>query len=280
MPLEITIVNLNCLSNASIIINNQALRVPSDKILARVNFGLAAGNRRDITFSLRFTSSFIPLNRTSTKLNYYDHFLLQEKVIYHQTMTPSWLDLHASYNNGNPSQTKEYLTFGRVGSDYYAALLKVPMIAAGFLENSAPLTVKIVASHDIATNGNTKIYYGVSDGINFVGFSAVNHGNFGSSHPCIGAHGYSGVPRLKQFISIYGPRGLSDSFFPGQVVLTLKLDERWGSCYTAHDGGFVQTTAYRNRLMPNKGLTLEVYKLNPYDTARIKFIEVTVLEDN
>lgn len=204
----------------------------------------------------------------------------KEKVIYHQTMTPSWLEAHASYINGNPSQTKEHLTFTQFNSDsQYAALLKVPMVPAGVLQNSAPLTVKIVASHDVATNGNNKIQYGVSDGITFVGFSAVNHGNFGSYHPCVGAHGFSGVP-LKPIPSGYIPRELSDSFFPGQVVLTLKLDERWGSCYTAHDGGFVQTTAYFNRLMLNKGLTLEVYKVSPGSTVGIKFIEVTILEDN
>lgn len=203
----------------------------------------------------------------------------KDKVIYHQTMTPSWLEAHASYINGNPSQTKEHLAFGRVDSGLYAALLKVPMIPAGVLQNSAPLTVKIVASHDVATNGNNEIEYGVSDGINFVGFYAVNYGNFGHYHPCVGSHGYSGVP-LKPIPSGYANRVISDSFYPGQAVLTLKLDERWGSCYTTHDGGFVQTTTYYPRLMLNKGLTLEVYKVNPGPTVGIKFIEVTILEDN
>jgi len=192
-------------------------------------------------------------------------------------MTPSWLEAHASYINGNPSLTKEQLTFTRYDSaDYYGALLKVPMIPAGVLQYSAPLTVKIVVSHDIGSN---KVYYGVSDGISFVGFSAVNHGNFGSSHPCVGAHGYSGVPRLKQFVTGYSVREVSDSFYPGQAVLTLKLDERWGSCYTAHDGGFVQTTSYLKRLMPDNGLILEVYKYNS-GRVGIKFIEVTILHDN
>ena len=149
------------------------------------------------------------------------------------------------------------------------------MIPAGVLQYSAPLTVKIVVSHDI---GRNEVFYGVSDGINFVGFSAVNYGNFGSSHPCVGAHGYSGVP-LKQFVTGYSPREISDSFYPGHAVLTLKLDERWGSCFTAHDGGFVHTSSYHKRLMPDNGLILEVYKLTS-ERVGIKFIEVTILHDN
>ena len=61
--------------------------------------------------------------------------------------------------------------------------------------------------------------------------------------------------------------------------MTLKLDERWGSCYTAHDGGWVQTASYDTRLMLNKGLTLEVYSFNKGARVGIKFIEVTILQE-
>ena len=61
----------------------------------------------------------------------------------------------------------------------------------------------------------------------------------------------------------------SDSFYPGQFVFTLKLDERWGSCYTAHDGGFGRTADYNNQLMRSKGVTLEVHKANRVETVGI-----------
>ena len=70
-----------------------------------------------------------------------------------------------------------------------------------------------------------------------------------------------------------------DSFYPGQFVFTLKLDERWGSCYTAHDGGFVRTAAYNNRLMLSKGLTLEVYKSNAVERVGIRYIKVAIKQD-
>ena len=75
------------------------------------------------------------------------------------------------------------------------------------------------------------------------------------------------------------PPRTSDSFYPGQFVFTLKLDERWGSCYTAHDGGFVKTAGYNNRLMLSKGLTLEVYKNSSVERVGIRYIKVAIKQD-
>ena len=65
--------------------------------------------------------------------------------------------------------------------------------------------------------------------------------------------GANDVLKLEGMRVIHGPitPKPSDSFYPGQFVFTLKLDERWGSCYTAHDGGFVKTVGYNKRLMLN-----------------------------
>ena len=71
----------------------------------------------------------------------------------------------------------------------------------------------------------------------------------------------------------------SDSFYPGQFVFTLKLDERWGSCYLAHDGGFVRTAGYNNRLMFSKGLSLEVYKSDKEEKVGIKYVKVAIKRD-
>ena len=191
-------------------------------------------------------------------------------------MTPSWLEAHASYIDSSHSKTKEQLTFN-ANSVENSALLKVPMIPAGVLHYSAPLTVKIVVSHDVSigTNDDSDIVYGVSDGIRFVGFAMYDQG---SSAPCYVIEGSSGTI----FTDAKYPSNsqtTSDSFYPGQFVFTLKLDERWGSCYTAHDGGFMRTAAYNNRLMFSKGLTLEVYKSDKGENVRIKYIKVAINRD-
>ena len=206
-------------------------------------------------------------------------FILQARVIYHQTMTPTWLEAHASYIDTSRTVTAQQLTLN-AGSVTNAALLKVPMIPAGFLKPNTPLTVEIIVAHDINIGKvyDSDIRYGISDGTNFIGFETCDRGNYGSNAPCYKLEGSSG-PQLSSLI--HGPvtPKPSDSFYPGQFVFTLKLDERWGSCYTAHDGGFVKTVGYNKRLMLNKGLILETYKSGRGERVGIKFIKVTIIQD-
>ena len=208
---------------------------------------------------------------------HFKDFILQNKVIYHQIMTPSWMTAHASYIDSHHSKTTEQLTFNAGPTDH-AALLKVPTIPGGVLKHAVPLTVKIVVSNDVSirTTHDSDIAYGVSDGINFVGFVMTDKGNYGNNAPCYRCDGISGTSLIGRRASGRSPKP-SDSFYLGRVLITLKLDEHWGSCYTAHDGGFTKTAVYNNRLMPIKGITLEVYKQGKHEKVGIKFIEVTTI---
>ena len=194
-------------------------------------------------------------------------------------MTPSWLEAHASYIDRYRSSTTEQLTFN-AGSLDYAVLLKVPIIPADILEDSSLVTLKIVASldDDIGKKEDSDPIFGVSDGVSFVGFEAVDNATYSLGYaPCYGLEGDSGSSLTdEREISKFFPTP-NDSFYPGQFVITLKLNERWGSCYTAHDGGFVKTADYNKRLQLSKGLTLEVYRDQKDERVGIKFIEVTVM---
>ena len=206
-------------------------------------------------------------------------YILQSKVIYHKTMTPLWLEAHASYIDTSRTATAQQLTFN-AGSVTNPALLRVPMIPAGFLKPNTPLTVEIIAAHDVNIGKvhDSDIRYGISDGTNFIGFETCDKGNYGSNAPCYKLEGSSGTQLSSLMHGPVTPKP-SDSFYPGQFVFTLKLDERWGSCYTAHDGGFVKTVGYNKRLMLNKGLILETYKSGRGERVGIKFIKVTIIQD-
>ena len=196
-------------------------------------------------------------------------------------MTPSWLEAHASYIDSSRTITAAQLTFN-AGSVNDAALLKVPMIPAGVIRDSIPLTVDITVAHDVSIGQGTDsdIRYGVSDGTRFIGFHTADKLNYGHGgvSPCFGLEAKSGSTLSSMRYESYTPKP-SDSFYPGQFVFTLKLDERWGSCYTAHDGGFVRTAAYKNRLTFSKGLTLEVYKGNAGERVGIRYIKVAIKQD-
>ena len=194
-------------------------------------------------------------------------------------MTPSWLEAHASYIDSSRTLTPNQLTFN-AGSVDQAALLKVPLIPAGACKDSTPLTVEIIVAHDVSIGHgpDSDIRYGISDGTRFVGFETNDKGNYGTNSPCYGFEGVSGSTISSRRNELVTPKP-SDSFYPGQFVFTLKLDERWGSCYIAHDRGFVRTAGYNNRLMFSKGLTLEVYKSDKVENVGIRYIKVAIKQD-
>ena len=194
-------------------------------------------------------------------------------------MTPSWLEAHASYLDSSRTATAEQLTFN-ASSVAQAVLLKVPMIPAGAVRSSTPLTLEITVANDvtIGQRADSDIRYGVSDGTRFIGFQTQDKAQYYTQSPCFGVDGVPGSTLTSvQYISTAPKHGIS--LYPGQFVFTLKLDERWGSCYTAHDGGFVRTAGYNNRLMLSKGLTFEVYKEDAKDRVGIKYIKVVIVQD-
>lgn len=204
----------------------------------------------------------------------------QGDIIYHQTMTPFWLEAHASYLDSSHTTSNEQITFN-AGSVNHAALIKVPMIPPGVLRPSTPLTVLITVANDVSIGRSEESdnRYGVSDGTNFIGFHIPDKASYINRPPCYGVEGPSGSSLLQlKYINRASPKA-SDSFYPGQFVITLKMDERWGSCYTVHDGGYTNSAVFSSRLVLSKGLTLEVYKDAPIERVGIKFLKVTIVED-
>ena len=160
-----------------------------------------------------------------------------------------------------------------------AALLKVPLVGAGVLEDGAVLTVEMTVANDVSIGQvqDSDIKYGVSDGTSFIGFETVDRSNYYGWSPCFGAEGKSGetlteIPRLDRFSSLIA----SEKFYPDQFLITLKLDQSWGSCFTPHDGGFNKTAEYTKQLLLSHGLTLEVYKSHGKELVGIKYINITV----
>ena len=195
-------------------------------------------------------------------------------------MTPMWLEAHASYINSNRSTTADQITFN-AGSIANAAILKVPLVTSGVLEDGIPLSIEIAVANDVSIGqtSDSDIRYGVSDGTNFIGFETPDKGNYGTNYPCYGIEGMSGE-------TLTDPTGLDKRLptpnphpstrYPNQFVFTLKLDRPWASCSTAHGEGFIKTAKYSKRLVLSKGLTLEVYKSSKVERVGIKFIDVTI----
>ena len=148
------------------------------------------------------------------------------------------------------------------------------------LKPSAALTVEITVAVDsiIGRYNDSDITWGISDGTTVVGFQTPDKGNYIDHAPCYGASGISGT-QLGRFKHAPMTPKPADALYPGRFVITLKLDQRWGSCYTANDGGFTRETGYDNRLKLDEGLSLEVYKEQDREMVGIKYIKVSIIED-
>ena len=130
----------------------------------------------------------------------YLRIFFKGKVIYHQTMTPTWLEAHASYIDSSRKATPQQLTFN-AGAKEHAALLKVPMIPSGVLKAGKPLTVEITVANDVSIGGkpiDSDIRYVVSDGTRFVGFETSDKDNYKTNAACYGIEGVSGASASSQ----------------------------------------------------------------------------------
>ena len=195
-------------------------------------------------------------------------------------MSPSWLETNAANISSNRSTTANQITF-HAGSIDYQLLLGVPLVAAGVLSDATPLTVEITVANDasIGQESDSDPNYGVSDGTNFIGFETLDQGKYFEWAPCVGTQAnsgesYSSLRYFNQTTSLI-PR---DSHYPDQFVFTIKLDRPWGSCFTAHGGGYTNSVGYSKQLMLSRGLTLEVYKGTKDERLGIKFIKVTIMK--
>jgi len=192
-------------------------------------------------------------------------------------MTPLWLETHASFIDAHHNTSADHITFN-AGLTKDAAILKVPLVEAGVLLDATPLTVKITVANDVSIGQtlHSDIRYGVSDGINFIGFEVPDRGNYDKSYPCYGIEATPGETLTKKTSFNKTTPGQVASFYPDQFVFTLKLDKPWGSCFTTHGGGFPKTAEFTKQLMVSHNLTLDVYKSSHGERVGIKSIEVTI----
>lgn len=190
-------------------------------------------------------------------------------------MTPLWLKTHAAYIDSYNSIADHQITFNAGALDR-ALLLKVLLVAAGAVTDDTPMTVEITVANDVSIGESvdSDIAYSLSDGTNFIGFKTLDKANYNRFVLVLEFRLNPGQP-----FEVFENKvpTLSDKFYPDKFVFTLKLKRSWGSCFTAHDGGFSKTLKYSVRLMLSQGLTLEVYKMDKRERVGIKYIKTTIM---
>jgi len=131
-----------------------------------------------------------------------------------------------------------------------------------------------------ADSNDHDIIFGISDGNKFIGFFMVDKDNFAGLHPCHSIEGDKVNNKLSNVVyDRSGPRPSSPRGFSGEVKIQLKPGEKWGSCHTEHDEGFVFITNYQRNLDLTKGLFLDTYRDDAPEIFRIEYITVDAMID-
>ena len=192
-------------------------------------------------------------------------------------MTPMWIESNAEIT-GNHKLTEAYYEILPTTGTRYQRALRVPLIPPNVVNTNDSITAVIIASMDttIPQSHDHDPNFGISDGRSFIGFEAVNVGNYPNYPPCFsidGAVGSTTLPNPK-----FGDGPLTTStHYPSVIKMQFKPTEQWGCCETPQgDGAYSNLGFYQSALDLKNGLNFEFYRDNAAEEYFIKYIQVHV----
>ena len=184
----------------------------------------------------------------------------------------------ASFIHHHHSVSPRHLTFLSAPKNYFR-LMTVPLLPQKVATANANLVIKMTFGLETKYGqGESDPAFVVSDGSRFIGVLTLDKNNYKSSAPCLGIEGVSG-PTMNRYTDASLPKP-TESYYPGRFQIQLSLSDRWGTCFVPLDGGFSREMIYQNRLNPRNGLFLEIYGDEAQEKEGIKYIEMTILQEN
>ena len=185
----------------------------------------------------------------------------------------------ATFIHYHHSLTPRLLTFLSAPKDFYRLMI-VPLIPSKITIANDNLVIKMAVGLETKYGQeDSDPYFVVSDGSRFIGALTVDKNNYPSEAPCFGIEGASG-PTMKNRRRDVGLPKPSEKYYPGRFEIQLSLSDRWGTCFVPLDGGFSREMIYQNKLNPRNGLFLEIYGNDGKEREGIKYIEVTIMQED
>ena len=189
-------------------------------------------------------------------------------------MTPKWLTKHATIH-GSYTYKPNYLEI-LAGAADYQHVLQVQLVPPGVLTNDdsecVSVTMTIAMDTTWADDNDHDPYFGISDGEKFIGFTVEDNDNL-----CYSAEGDNVNDVLINIAyDNSGPKPNPPQGYSSEVKIQIKPGEKWGSCHTEQDEGFVSIGNYKRHLDLTKGLFLDVCRNHAAEVYRIEYITVDV----
>ena len=192
-------------------------------------------------------------------------------------MTPKWLAKHATIY-GSYTYKLNYLEILAGISRQH--VLQIQLVPPGVLtsdDNSKCVTVTMTIAMDTVWADSTDHdpYFGISDGVRFIGFGVHNKG---TTSPCYKAEGdnVNNVLTNRVYDSSSPKLSNPSQGYSSELKIQIKPCEKWGSCHTEHEEGFVFIANYQRNLDLTKGLYLDVYRGSAGEVYRIEYVTVDV----
>ena len=202
--------------------------------------------------------------------------MVQTVLPYHRVMCPKWIHSNAVITGPFALYPQYFEILPTTGAKYQRAL-QVQLIAPNILTSTDSVTVTVTVALDttLPDNNDHDILFGISDGVSFFGFQAIDKRDYPTWSPCAKFEGKVVQTTLQNRQLGNGPLVTSQKY-SSEIKLQIKPTEKWGSCHTEHDGGYVIIHNYQSSFDLTKALYFEVYRDTASEKYRIKYIVVGV----
>ena len=240
------------------------------KVLILVLFGVTA-------LAAPVENNKVSFNRNVTVTSNHVIFIHQVQTVlpYYQLMTPDWLYKHSSITKPFIVYPKYLEILAGTGNEH---LIQTELIAPNVLTATDSVAVTLTIAMDtVLANGNHNPIFGLSDGIFFVGFQALDKGNYGTHIPCYNTEG--DITKTSYNNIVYDITGtkVSSRSYSSEITMQFKPTDQWASCHTEHDEGYVNIVNYQRKLDITKGLYFQMYRgKDASEKYRIKYIVINI----
>ena len=190
-------------------------------------------------------------------------------------MSPKWIHNNAVITGPHTLYPQYFDILPTTGALYQRAL-QVQLLAPNTLTSMDSITVSVTIALDTTiASFDHDISFGISDGASFIGFIAHEKGNYHNTSPCYKLEGQVVSTLLQNLQGGNGPLVTSRKY-SSEIKIQIKPTEKWGSCHTEHDEGYVNTQDYQHSLDMSKALYFEIYRHDAPEKYRIKYIVVDI----
>jgi len=195
---------------------------------------------------------------------------------YHRVMSPQWIKDNAVIN-GPHTLIPQYFEILPTNGVHHQRALQVQLVAPNILTSTDSITVTVTVAVDTNLPNITDHDFelGISDGTSFIGFIVHDISNYHNLSPCHKLEGDVEQNILKNVKQGKGPL-VTTLKYSSEIKMQIKPSEKWSSCHTEHDGGYVNIQNYQPSLDLSKALYFEVYRNHATEKYRIKYIVVDV----